>query len=287
MEYLVIGLAISTCLAALIGASRCKAVERRALSSFVTVAAIAALGLIAASCRPSSQPPSSDQTRAQLSNTINQLNVMLGADHSAPAARIRQVDVALDGRTISFFVNKAYWLSLQPTDAARAWLTTNASVWDVLHQAGEWPEKGVVVRLVDSNGAPIKSQLLSKRPTEKEISALDRGAYDVLKHWDIPCGGKGGFGEWVLIRSHKAVDLIAAYRDFIADVGTGSDQCVSLFAFATTQTKAEWDNPDITDAEFNDYEAHSLQYFNNPNADPSAYEFLRGPDGVVHKMRGG
>jgi hypothetical protein len=122
--------------------------------------------------------------------------------------------------------------------------------------------------------------------THPSLPRVDRGAYDVVERWNIDCAGRGGFGERVVVRSHKTADLKAAYDDFIAGVGTGSDQCLYFAAFTTKAyalvNKADIDK--VTSAQVDAMQAHSLVYLNNPN--PPANEHYLTPDGMTHQIRG-
>jgi hypothetical protein len=115
----------------------------------------------------------------------------------------------------------------------------------------------------------------------------DRGAYGVVEHWDIECGGLGGFGEKVIVRSHRVSDLKAAFDKFIETTPTGGNRCVVFDAYTDERAHAIEHMTDPTPAQ-GDYElSHSLNYMNNPNGDNGAgSEFYRTPDDQIHCLRG-
>jgi hypothetical protein len=118
-------------------------------------------------------------------------------------------------------------------------------------------------------------------------SKSDRGGYDVVEHWDIPCGGLGGFGQKVIVRSHRVADLKAAFDKFIETTSTGGNQCVSFFAYTDERAHAIDHMADPSSAQVDYVQSHSLNYLNNPNGDDGAgAEFYRTPDGAIHCLRG-
>jgi hypothetical protein len=63
---------------------------------------------------------------------------------------------------------------------------------------------------------------------------VDRGAYDVVKHYSVLCSGHGGVGEFVIVRSHRQADLKEAFRRWYATNHRDASKCLYLFAFSSS-----------------------------------------------------
>jgi len=111
-------------------------------------------------------------------------------------------------------------------------------------------------------------------------TAQDRGAYDVLEHWNIPCSGHGGFGDKVIVRSHRQIDLEAAFKIWYAKHAREKGQCLSFMAFSSMKSYDATNHPShYTDAQL-DAIATGLNYFNNPN---TGYEGWSIGGGAEHR----
>jgi len=118
-------------------------------------------------------------------------------------------------------------------------------------------------------------------------SALDRGAYDVVKHYSVPCAGRGGFGEYVIVRSHHVADLEETFRRWYTTNRNDASKCLYLFAFSSPISRAVFEHetlgrPKTYSAKERDAAKPGLFYLNDPNKHTESW---MSPDGGLHKGR--
>jgi len=108
--------------------------------------------------------------------------------------------------------------------------------------------------------------------------AQSRGAYNLLEHWNIPCSGHGGFGDKVIVRSHRQADLEAAFRIWYTMHVRDKGQCLSFMAFSSMASYDATNHPSrYTDAQL-DAIPTGLNYYNNPNTGYEGWGVGGGPE---------
>lgn len=119
-------------------------------------------------------------------------------------------------------------------------------------------------------------------PTEAATAKPDpRGAYKVLKHWDVPCSGHGGFGEDVMALSQRQSDLVRVYNRWVKEHDLDKSQCIDFFAYSTRKSFEVSEHPSqYSDAELGTT-PHALTYINNPN---TGYQAWAPPNGKEHPL---
>ncbi len=122
-------------------------------------------------------------------------------------------------------------------------------------------------------------------------SASDRGAYDVVKHYSVPCSGQGGFGEYVIVRSHRLTDLEPAFSRWYTTNHRDASKCLYLFAFSSLISKAVFEHekfgsPQTYSAQERAAAEPGLFYLNDPNSHnetwiaPGGRPHNGGPSGI-------
>jgi hypothetical protein len=101
-------------------------------------------------------------------------------------------------------------------------------------------------------------------------SRSDRGAYDVVKHYSVPCAGRGGFAEYVIVRSHRVADLNETFRRWYTTNRHDASKCLYLFAFSSPISRAVFEHetlglPKTYSGKERDAARLGLFYLNDPN----------------------
>jgi hypothetical protein len=134
------------------------------------------------------------------------------------------------------------------------------------------PPRGLHVRLDDLDGRAlfsddVRGPQLAVRRDAAPAGADRRSAYVVVDHYPWPCSDNGGFGEKVIVASHRRADLEPAFMRWLRLNGSDKKLCMHFEAYVSQGSFASR-QPD-------------LQYTNNPN---SGYEAWIGPDGRHHVL---
>lgn len=153
------------------------------------------------------------------------------------------------------------------------------------------PESGLRIRVYNLADDAVYSDLLTRAPDapaagtqpRKLANADPHGAYKVLQHWDIPCSGRGGFGEKVMVLSHRQADLEATYKRWMAEHNLDKTQCISFMAYASEASFDAAEHPSqYTDAQLESI-PEGLDYMNNPNTGAEWWSAGGGPVHELHK----
>lgn len=151
------------------------------------------------------------------------------------------------------------------------------------------PEGGLHVRLYNLADDIVYSDVVEPGPAapaarvqHKKLAKADpRAAYKVLEHWDLPCSGRGGFGEKVMALSHRQSDLDAVYHRWMAEHNIDKSHCVSFMAYASERSyDAANGSSKFSEAELAAI-PNGLDYMNNPN---TGYEGWTDGEGHEHKI---
>jgi len=110
-------------------------------------------------------------------------------------------------------------------------------------------------------------------------AAAEHGEYRVLEHYSVPCSGRGGFGEKVVVSSRRQSDLEAAFRRWYAINGRDRSRCLFFFAFSSMQSYEVFNHPSGYSNAEQDAIPIGLSYSNNPN---TGYEGWSVGGGAQH-----
>jgi hypothetical protein len=108
----------------------------------------------------------------------------------------------------------------------------------------------------------------------------DAGDYRVLEHYPVPCAGRGGFGEKVIVKSRRQQDLGAAFRTWYARNARDRSRCLFFFAFASVKSYDVSNHPMRYSDREQDLTPIGLSYYNNPN---TGFEGWSVGGGIQHR----
>jgi len=121
---------------------------------------------------------------------------------------------------------------------------------------------------------------------------VDRGAYDVIKHYSVLCSGHGGLGEFVIVRSHSPTDLESAFRRWYKTNRHDASRCLYLFLFTSSISMDVFEHETLGHPKrYRAEQRHAaypiFTYYNDPTThderwlSPLTGLHLGGPDGPL------